>query len=176
MSFSCDSWSREWSTVQKDLSRLEEQANRDFLKFSKGKDNVPHLGRKHPLQQYRLAVPGRWADREPAVALAARSTNNILGCVSRSTGRWSREGIILLCPVLIRLHQSHCSPLWTLQCKKNIDKLECVVEATRMVRAGAPALWVGRCPAWRRDGFKGDLTASPSAYREIIKGPEPGSS
>lgn len=41
-------------SLQKDLDRLEEWANKNLMKFNKDKVNVLHLGKHNPCEQDRL--------------------------------------------------------------------------------------------------------------------------
>lgn len=45
-----------WATVKRDLTRLKKWADRTLLKFSRGKDQVLHLGRNTTMCQYTLGV------------------------------------------------------------------------------------------------------------------------
>ncbi|PKU32330.1 rna-directed dna polymerase from mobile element jockey-like [Limosa lapponica baueri] len=102
------------TTIQQDLNRLESWAEKNLMRFNKGKCKVLHLGRKNPRHQYRLGVDllgstteekdlgilvdGRLSLSQQC-ALVAKRANGILSCVERSVASRSREVILppLLC-------------------------------------------------------------------------------
>ncbi|PKU37328.1 rna-directed dna polymerase from mobile element jockey-like [Limosa lapponica baueri] len=105
------------AAIQHDLNRLESWAEKNLMRFNKGKCKVLHLGRKKPRHQYRLEVDllgstteeknvgvlvdGRLSMSQQC-ALVAKRANGILGCIGRSVASRSREVILPLCSALVR--------------------------------------------------------------------------
>ncbi|KAK4828523.1 hypothetical protein QYF61_026945 [Mycteria americana] len=97
------------AAIQRDLNRLEKWADRNVMKFNKGKCKVLFLGQNIPIHQYILGatqLESRFAEKnlrgivdtkltmsQPCV-LAAKA--GILECVRRSVTNRSGEGILPL--------------------------------------------------------------------------------
>ncbi|TRZ07880.1 hypothetical protein HGM15179_019228 [Zosterops borbonicus] len=112
------------SGIQKDLDRLERWAEKECLKFNKGKCKILHLGRNNPRYQYKLGADllesnsEEWAlgilvDNKLSMSqqcvLVSKKANGILGCIRKTIASRLREVILplywwgasgVLCPVL----------------------------------------------------------------------------
>jgi len=118
--------------IQRDLDKLERWACVNLMRFTKAMCKVL------PQYQYRLGDEGiesspdedlrvlvdEKLDRSHQCVLSAQKANCILGCIKSSMDSGSREGILPLCPSLVRPHLESCIQLWSPQHRENMQVLE----------------------------------------------------
>ncbi|GAB0200820.1 cAMP-dependent protein kinase inhibitor alpha [Grus japonensis] len=119
------------------MDRLERWVHANFMKFSKAKRKVLHVGQGNPKHNYRLGREqtesspeeddlGVLVDEKLNVTrqctLAAQKANHVLGCIPSSVTSRSREGILPLCSGETPLQ--YCVQLGGPQDKKDVELLE----------------------------------------------------
>ncbi|TRZ17407.1 hypothetical protein HGM15179_009710 [Zosterops borbonicus] len=102
------------AALQRHLDRLETWAEKNNLKFIKGKSRVLQLGRNEPLHLYRPRTDllgsslvgkdlGILVSMSQQCALVAKKVGDILGCIrKKSTASREREVILPLSSALVR--------------------------------------------------------------------------
>lgn len=99
--------------IQRDLDRLEKQANANLKKFNKPKCKVLHLAQGNPRHTHRWGrevIKSSPVDKDLGVivdaklgqqqALAAQKDKCIPGCIQRSVSSRLKEAILPLCSAL----------------------------------------------------------------------------
>jgi len=123
------------AATQRDFSRLGKRADRNLLKFDKGKDKVLHVGKNNSMHQYMLRatqLESNLAEKDLRVLvdtkynmnqLVAKVVNGIWGCVRQSIASRSREVILPLYSALVRPQLESCGQFWAPQYKRDVDVL-----------------------------------------------------
>ncbi|GAB0188993.1 mitochondrial enolase superfamily member 1 [Grus japonensis] len=120
------------ATLQEDLGRLEEWANKNLMK-SKDKCKVVHLGKYNPGVQHELGstwLESSSVERDLGVlvdnklnmnkqcAAVAKQANRMLGCINKGITNRDKEVIIPLYSAFVRPHLEYCVQFWSPLYKK----------------------------------------------------------
>ncbi|KAK4829412.1 hypothetical protein QYF61_003976 [Mycteria americana] len=120
------------ATLQEDVDRLEEWANKNLMQFNKDKGKVLHLGKHNLGVQHRLGLTqlgSSSVERDPGVlvdnqlnmseqrAAVAKKANRMLGCTNEGITSRDKAAIIPLYSALVRPHLEYCphyaKKMWT---------------------------------------------------------------
>ncbi|KAJ7408684.1 hypothetical protein WISP_119109 [Willisornis vidua] len=131
----------EQKAEERDLDRLEKWADRNLMKFSKGKCKVLDLGRNNPIHQHMLGtiqMESSSTEKDLEVltntklnmiqqhALVAKKANGILCCIQQNIANRWRDVILPVYSVLVRPYPDCCVQFWTSQYRRDLDVFEIV--------------------------------------------------
>ncbi|KAJ7417705.1 hypothetical protein BTVI_31748 [Pitangus sulphuratus] len=135
----------------KGLNRLERWVEKNYIRFSKGKCRILHLGKNNPRHQYRLGddlLESSSVEKDMEVlvdnrlfmsqrcALVAKKTNGILGYSRKSIASSSREVILSLHSALVRPNLQCSVQYWAPQYKTDVELLERVQQRATIITEG----------------------------------------
>ncbi|PKU48010.1 rna-directed dna polymerase from mobile element jockey-like [Limosa lapponica baueri] len=125
-------------TLQEDLDKLEEWANKNLMKFNNDKCKLLHLGKHNPGVQHRLVstrLGSSSAERDLRVlvdnkfnmteqcAAATKKAKRMLGCINKGITSRDKKDIIPLYSALARPHLEYCVQFWSPLYKTDVDIL-----------------------------------------------------
>ncbi|KAK4818612.1 hypothetical protein QYF61_016583 [Mycteria americana] len=138
------------ATMQEDLDRLEEWANKNLMKFNKDKCKVLHLEKHNPGEQYRLGstwLGNSSVERDLGVlvdkqlnmseqcAAAAKKAHRMLGCINMGITSRHKKSLFHSTQHLSGHTWNTCAQFWSLLYKKDVDRLERAQRrATKMMK------------------------------------------
>jgi len=97
------------AAIQRDLDRLESWAEKNLMKFNKGKCRVLQSS---SVERDLGVLMNDKLTMTQLCALAAKKVRGILGCLKRSVASKSREVLLPLYSALVRPHVQYCVQFW----------------------------------------------------------------